>query len=59
MTINVLDLTNNNLFDGIADDIELIISCNKLEELYLGGNNLHDTGIFYQDSKGFAEQLCS
>ena len=44
-SINVLDLTNNNLFDCIADDIELIISCNKLEELYLGGNNLHDTGI--------------
>ena len=45
MTINVLDLTNNNLSDCIADDIELILSCNKLEELYLGGNNLHDTGI--------------
>ena len=44
-TINVLDLTNNNLSDCIADDIELILSCNELQELYLSGNNLHDTGM--------------
>ena len=44
-TLKVLDLTNNNLCDCIADDLELILSCNILEELYLGGNNLQEVGV--------------
>ena len=44
-TIKVLDMANNNLSDCLADDIELILSCNKLEEVYLGGNNLQEAGM--------------
>ena len=44
-SVKVLDLTNNNLTDCIADDIELVLSCNKLEEVYLSGNNFRDRGI--------------
>ena len=44
-TIKILDLTNINLLDFIADDIELILSHNELEEMYLEGNNLQSTGI--------------
>ena len=44
-TIKVLDLRSNHLSDCIADDIELILSYNQLEELYLGDNNLHDKGL--------------
>ena len=44
-TVKVLNLTNNNLSDCVADDLELILSNNQLEELYLGGNSLHGTGM--------------
>ena len=44
-TIKVLDLQRINLSDSIADDLELILSYNQLEELYLGENNLHDKGM--------------
>ena len=44
-TIKVLDMANNNLSNCLVDDIELILSCNKLEEVYLGGNNLQEAGI--------------
>ena len=44
-TVKVLNLANSNLSDCIADDIELILSCNKLEEVYLGGNNLQEAGM--------------
>ena len=44
-TLKVLDLANNSLCDCIADDIELILYCNELEELYLGGNNLQEVGM--------------
>ena len=44
-TIKVLDLRSNRLSDCIADDIELILSYDHLEELYLGDNNIHDKGL--------------
>ena len=44
-TIKVLNLGNNNISDCVADDIELIISCNNLEEVYLCGNSLQETGM--------------
>ena len=44
-TVKVLDLANNNISDCIADDIKLILSYNKLEEVYLGGNNLQEAGM--------------
>ena len=43
--LKVLDLVNNCMSDYLADDIALILSCGKLEELYLGGNNLQEAGI--------------
>jgi len=44
-TITVLDLTNNNMSDCTADDINLILSYNKLEEVYLSGNSLQEVGM--------------
>ena len=44
-TVKVLDLANNNLSDCVADDIDLILSRTRLEELYLGGNALQEAGI--------------
>ena len=44
-TVKIFDLTNNNLSDCVVRDIEIVLSCNELEELYLGGNNLRDTGM--------------
>ena len=44
-TIKILDLANNSLSDYIADDIKLILSCNNLEEVYLGRNNLQEVGM--------------
>ena len=44
-TVKVLDLADNNISDSIADDIESILSCNKLKEVYLGGNNLQEAGM--------------
>ena len=44
-TVKVLDLTNNNMSDCIADDINLILSYNELEEVYLGKNNLQEVSM--------------
>ena len=44
-TVKVFDLANNNISDLIADDLEMILSCNELEEVYLGRNNLQEAGI--------------
>ena len=44
-SLKVLNLANSSLSDCIADDIELILSCNMLEEVYLGGNNLQEAGM--------------
>ena len=45
LTVKILDLTNNNLSDCVVEDIEVVLSFDKLEELHLGGNNLQDTGM--------------
>ena len=44
-TVKVLDLANSNMSDSIADDIELILFCNNLEEIYLGTNGLQEEGM--------------
>ena len=44
-TLKTLDLANNNMSDYAARDIELFLSSNHLEEIYLGRNNLQDSGI--------------
>ena len=44
-TIKVLDLTNNNVSDFMADDVGLVLSSCNLEEVYLGENNLQEAGI--------------
>ena len=44
-TVKVLDLANNNISDFIADDIELLLFCNKLEGIYLSTNSLQEEGM--------------
>ena len=44
-TLKVLDLSSNSMSDCLAVDINIILSCNDLEELYLGGNNLQEAGM--------------
>ena len=44
-TVKILDLANSSLNDCVVDDIEFILSRNKLEEVYLGGNNLKEAGM--------------
>ena len=45
-TLTVLDISENRITDEAADMIAAVLSSNiKLQELYVGGNNLQATGV--------------